>query len=259
MHKETELSHLDKTFNLDNLYLRCFGISKDECRKMLSSISDFANDYSCSGPDLYCKNNSSIIGVEHFEYDASNISKKGSKERRVVDRVNKDFQKESRLRFQNGHKEFQKTYSLNADGDIKTLKANFLSGFDKHVKKIDSYNSNLIKKFSTKKPDIWLLAEDVGSMGLMFHSNYLVDGFPETPLLPVLYKEIQEKIVKAPIQGIIFASTFPISNCMIFIRNEITSFKELQKYYHFSDDVAIQFFNDSSYACNSFLVVEIEE
>ncbi len=259
MREETELSHLSKTFDLNNPYLRCFGIVESECRNILSNLSDFANEYSCSGPDLYCKNDNSIIGIEHFAYDASSISKKGSKERRAINRVNKVFQEESRASFRNGHKEFQKVYNLDANGDIKTLKANFLSGYDKHANKIDSYNGNLIKKFNTKKPKIWLLAEDAGLMGPMFHSNYLVDGYPEIPLLPIFYKDVQNKIVKTPIEGIIFASTFPISNCVIFIRNETRSFEELREYYHFSDDVAIQFFNDSSYACNSFLVAEIKE
>lgn len=134
-----------------------------------------------------------------------------------------------------------------------------MSGCDKHIDRIDSHNDNLIKKFNVKKPNIWLLVEDAGLMGSMFHSNYLVDGYPEFSLLPIFYEDIQDKIVKASIEGIIFASTFPISNCLVFIRNNTRSFEELQKYYHFSDNVAIQFFNDSSYACNSFLVAEVKE
>lgn len=259
MKRETELAHLNKVFDFDNSYLRCFGINKSKCSKILSNLSDFANRCSCSGPDLYCKIDNSIIGIEHFTYDASNQSKNGSKERRAIDRVNKVFQEESRLSFQNGRKELQKTYNLNADGNVKTLKANFLSGYNKHIKKINSYTNNLTEKLNVKKPDIWLIAEDVSLMGPVFHSNYLVDDYSEIPLLPVFYEDIQGKIAKSPIQGIIFASTFPISNCIIFIRNEAKSFRKLQKYYHFSDNVAIQFFNNSSYTCSSFLIAEIKE
>lgn len=108
MGEETELSHLSKTFDLNNPYLRCFGIGESECKKILSNLSDFANEYSCSGPDLYCKNNNSIIGIEHFAYDASSISKKGSNERRAINRVNKVFQEESRASSRTGTKNFKK-------------------------------------------------------------------------------------------------------------------------------------------------------
>lgn len=104
-----------------------------------------------------------------------------------------------------------------------------MSGCDKHIDRIDSHNDNLIKKFNVKKPNIWLLVEDAGLMRSMFHSNYLVDGYPEISLLPIFYEDIQDKIVKASIEGIIFASTFPISNCLVFIRNNTRSFEELQK------------------------------
>lgn len=258
--KESELTHLNRSFDsFRNTHLRCFGISDNRANLILSGLSLFAEKYNKNGPDLYSTYDDVIIGIEHFEYDASAKNRNGSKERREIERIHNTFQEEARLAFNSGKKDFLKSYKLNANGDVDTLKQSFLKGFKKHQTKINSYKKNIQDVRGVNNPDIWFLAEDTGIMGPMFHSGYFVDNQPEYPLLPAFYEDIQKEILSSNIAGIIFVSTFPISRYVAFIKNSKNSFRELIKHYYFKENVPIQFFNDSSYTCSSFLVTEIKE
>lgn len=148
----------------------------------------------------------------------------------------------------------QKEYKVGTASSVDTLKANFLNNFKKHKDKIDIYKTNLNEHFNIEDPPIWFLAEDYSVMGPMFNSGFIIDGYPEFPLLPVFYKDIYDEILTSQIDGVILASPFPISNHIVFVKNTIRSFNDLIKHYNFDKNPSIQFFNDMSYGFCSFCV-----
>lgn len=54
-------------------------------------------------------------------------------------------------------------------------------------------------------------------------------------LLPVLYSDVEEELLKIPIQGTIFPSNYPNSNTMIFVKNTKEAYLALRKDYQFFD------------------------
>lgn len=260
MQKSKEFDHLNSLLNgFKNIHLRCFGIDDNFANTILSKLSPFADEYHKNGPDLCSICNNKIIGIEHFGYDTSSQNKSGSRERHEMEHIYKTFQEKAKLAFQNDEKGFSKSYKLNTNGNINTLKQNFLKGFAKHSEKIDSYRKNIKDAHNINDPEIWFLAEDTSIMGPIFYNEYSIDNQPEHPLLPIFYEDIQDKILSTRITGIIFVSTFPTSRYVAFIKNDKKAFENFKKHYLFKDNTPIQFFNDLSYECISFPVTEIQE
>lgn len=86
----------------------------------------------------------------------------------------------------------------------------------------------------------------------MFNNGFIIDGNPEFPLLPILYQNVYDEVLNSKIDGIILASSFPISNCIIFVKNTPKSFDDLRKHYYFNENLPIHLPNDLPYGFYSF-------
>lgn len=253
-----ELEHINKIYNPVQIRIKHFGVSEQFAKDIICNLSCFANRYELSGPDLISNCDKRIIGIEHYEYDASRKTRRGSEERREVERANSEFLKKARIAAQEG-KNLTIERKLNAEASIDTLKSNFLENFKKHHQKINNYKKNLEKIYNMEGSPVWFVAEDTSISGPMFnHGSTIIHGQPEFPLLPILYEDIQKEILDSNIDGIIILSNFPISNYAVFIKNKPQSFKDLVEYYAFSEDLPIRFFNDLPYEFHSFCASNIK-
>ena len=245
-----ELKHLSKTFNFQRAHILAFGITEEEARNMLISMRQFGgtkqDKTEIDGPDMVSVFDGHKIGIEHFEYDASPKGRKGSFERKLLEKAAKQFEKEAREALKTQPSCFL-TKQLDNKNSIKALKNSFSKNFLEHKPKTQYYRKNI----SSNK--IWFLAEDSSAMTPMVYSFFL-DGFPEYPLLPVFYDEMQKQVLSSDIEGIILASTFPVSNYFVFVRNDEQSFRAFSDHYHFDEKLPIQVFSDSNIGFSAFTV-----
>lgn len=253
-----ELERINKIYNPAMIQIQHFGVSEKFAKGIMQDLSCFANQNGLSGPDLISNYNKRIIGIEHYEYDASRKTGRGSKERQEIERANSEFLKKAYVAAKEG-RSLTMECKLNTKASVDTLKSNFLSNFRKHQQKINNYKKNLEKIYSINDVSIWFTAEDTSINGPIFnHGSIIMHGQPEFPLLPILYKDIQEEILNSNVDGIIMLSNFPISGYVVFIKNDFQSFKDLTKFYRFSEDLPIRFFNDSTYGFHSFCAFDVE-
>lgn len=246
-----ELKHLLDTYYLRQVRPQCFGVSQQFASSVIKSMSNFADGRTIKSPDIYARHGGAVIGVEHFEYDCSKKTRRGSAERLGIERANREFLEVAYKAAKHGHDMFE-TYDIKTNSSVAALKGNFLDGFRRHQRQIDTYKLNLHNAFGANNAPIWFLAEDVSSMGLNFYTHLIIDSHPRIPLLPIFYKDVQEEILKSPIAGIIFVSSFPISQFVVFIANNSSSFDQIVQHYHFSEDLPIESHDDLPYGISSF-------
>lgn len=248
-----ELYNLNKIYDFKHPYLQCFGVDKQFANSILVNLSQFANQNTINGPDLYSKDNQNIItGIEHFEYDASRKSRRGSGERSEIERADREFLKEAREAASKGLN-YSESYTTKGNANNTTLKSNFLCSFKKHANKINAYEKNLKEHFHEDNVPIWFLAEDKNIMGPTI-SGVLAEGCPMLPALPVFYKEVYSEMLSSPIKGIIFISNYPVSNYIVFIKNTNTSLRSMAQYYHLNESISVSFPNNLPYDFRSFCV-----
>ncbi len=248
-----ELEHLLNTHHLRQVSPQCFGVERQFASDLLKTMSNFADGRIIKSPDMYAKHYKKIIGIEHFEYDSSKKTKQGSAERSGIEQANRAFLKEARAAAMRGQ-DLSRTCIIKTDSSIAALKANFLNNFRKHKRQIDTYESNLKSKFSISDVPIWFLAEDVSAVGVSFYNHFIIDSHPRFPLLPIFYEDVREEILQSSIDGIIFISSFPISNFVVFIANNQSSFLQIAKHYHFDKNSIIDLSDDLPYYFSSFCV-----
>lgn len=238
-----ELEHLKSISDLTHPNLNCFGVDKQFALKLLSALEPFkatnvANKKS-NGPDMKAMLGPTTYGIEHFQYDASPKYDNGSAEQIKISSKDKEFKKKVLPYISPGEVKTE-TYKLSTKASLKSFKENFIKNLEKHSKKIPSYKKNI----KTKK--IWFLAEDTSCIPPIVGTNF-GSNLQEYPLLPAFLEDIEGILLKIPIEGIIFISTYPIKNFIVFIKNNHKSYANLRKKYQFSstNKMPIQF-NDNA-------------
>lgn len=257
---DKELKGFIKTYNgFKSIQYFCFGVDEEFAKQLLSSLIFFAGNTDkttgTNGPDFKAVVGRIPIGIEHFQYDSSKYKKKGgSTEQHNLQKCYKMFENEARTLFIEGSTDHvTREYSHIAFSDSNTLKENFLASFNKHNGKIQDYKRNLTNTGS-RNATIWFLAEDRSLMGPFAPFNPYRGKDPCYPVLPIFYQEIQDKLLEQKgLDGIMFASDFPISQSIYFIKNTRKAFADICQYFGFDCDTPIQFDNESKMIQSAFL------
>lgn len=144
-------------------------------------------------PDMITKVGDYLIGIEHFEFDKSKTTKKGS-----ADRIKTSESVKSLLRKAKSLPAGERvinTYSLGA-GREEWCVSNIKKAFDNHYCKIDSYVKNLAKDFDydEKYIKMWFFMENMIAMADRYEND---DG--ETVLIaPIFYDGVSDIIKDKP-------------------------------------------------------------
>lgn len=172
-------------------------------------------------PDSYAVLNNELLLLEHFQFDNSKISKKGSQQHKVKAKSEREFEK--KLLKANDFVVLNENLEKRGEYYID----NFITQFSSHYKKIDSYKEEMQKELKKEFKIIHMgfLIEDSSPLGSMFvnkknmmqcldllHSKEFLDTF-----------EVSEKLDFA-----LFSMTGNISNpYQAFIsRNSIDQFRK---------------------------------
>lgn len=98
-------------------------------------------------PDAYTVIGNSALIIEHFEFDSTyTTDRKGSKNRKELARINREFEKDIQNIDLKSGDTFCKHDTVNTDCTIDNYINNALKGLKKHYAKIDSYKQNLLDK-----------------------------------------------------------------------------------------------------------------
>lgn len=246
--QDGELDSLREIFDFSNPNLLCFGISAEKARAILKSLEQFSgkNNYSTktNGPDLAAEYNDTAIAVELFQYDASLSTSNGSKETKELNTAEKIFYNKVKQDIENGITESQfKTHRIRACSNRETFTGNFLRSIDKHKSKIDAYKKNVIGIKKMGQSECWFLAEDCCSISPIFQYQNGKDTPRFCTVLPPMYSWVANSLVATDIDGLIIMSDYPISNYVVFIKNDKENYRNLAKFFHFTDSTPVEFSN----------------
>lgn len=177
--------------------------SKEEEKRFNDCYRFFEGIISYDAPDMYNKIENDVLIVEHFEFDASIRSKKGSQYRQNESRVNSKFNHLlNSLKKGNINHSCSIKHECSAEKYINNLKHNF----NQHYAKIDSYINNLKTKGiikETTKTKICFFIEDVTCLG----SYVLEKGQPKSIVL-LYIKQFLDLLDNSPKVDYIFYGGF---------------------------------------------------
>ena len=102
-------------------------------------------------PDIVYQNESFVMGIECFEYDASKKIKKGSKQKRAEQEADREIEKEYRQSETppNGFLSIEKL--VDVEFSITSYCESLLSNFTAHKKHIGEFRRNLMEKYPGKR------------------------------------------------------------------------------------------------------------
>lgn len=178
----------------------------DEYREVVLNLEQYGDQN--KGPDMISRFENKIYGIEHFEFDSTKNSSKGSNYKRQL--ANIDYRTNQEIIYKNRIKNITPLMlNQNLDNYIKSYK----KSFQYHYSRINSYLESLDCDFPNYEKEIWFFVEDVTPLG----NNYFdKNGHPQ-PFHPMLCLELVELLKKSPnINGIIFA----VHNEIFFCKNE---------------------------------------
>ena len=166
-------------------------------------------------PDAYSVAGDAVCIIEHFEFDSTQSTKKGSKSKRVVDRIDKGFSKVKPTEEGVALRDYSYDAHHNAYNYIK----NVLHNLNNHYVKIDTYTANLKKKgviSDTQSLEIGFFIEDTTILGNVYDAG----GWPQ-PVTPVIlpyckqFLDAFEKCVK--LDFCLCASSYSSTDFLWFI------------------------------------------
>lgn len=208
-----------------------FGVDRCFVRDFLSGLAQIPSSelLGCvvQGPDMMTKIGLKEYIVEHFTYDSSSKVKKGSRTKKNIESRHKEdlkfFESECLLnRIDND----LYVHTIKTDSSVQNLINTFSINFDEHEKKFLAYKQN------TKNDHLWLIAENTDIVPITMYTR--LDGYNRrAQVLPIFYEEVETKLLNSEIDGIMFVSNYPISNCVVCIKNSPESFRTLRAYFQF--------------------------
>ncbi len=132
-------------------------------------------------PDIIYDSEDYVVGIEHFEFDASGKSRKGSKMRLAE----LTTEKELKLKRQKATKyPIYTEASVNVDFTYEGYVQSLLSAFAMHYSKIENYKEKIKEYFPKKKIYFGFFIEDITAIG-----NYIITGNKTEPIYPLLARE----------------------------------------------------------------------
>ena len=133
-------------------------------------------------PDGFCKKDNSVLIIEHFEFDSSNNTKKGSQNRQEEARISRREHESTDISFIRDQ--------INCNYSIENYIKNAKKFFDSHYNNIQEYKKNLKKeKIITDTTEVKTLfcIEDVTALG-----NYDINE--RTPVILLYCDEFIEYV-----------------------------------------------------------------
>lgn len=146
---------------------------------LLNSIGhNFNSAQSYERPDILIPIGEQIVAIEHFEFDASSVTRKGSKDKKNQDQRDKEFSK--KIDFSDLKNEPLILSCCNETEYLyKNYIKNFFKAFENHYEKIKKYKLNLISNDLVKNEENIIMCffiEDTTPLG----TYYLEEGMLKT-------------------------------------------------------------------------------
>ncbi len=137
-------------------------------------------------PDIVYQNESFVMGIECFEYDASKKIKKGSKQKRAEQEADREIEKEYRQSETppNGFLSIEKL--VDVEFSITSYCESLLSNFTAHKKHIGEYRRNLMEKYPGKRGFLTFFIEDTTAIGNYVITNGKTEALDPLKLPPFL-------------------------------------------------------------------------
>ncbi len=166
-------------------------------------------------PDMYIILDNEILAIEHFEFDSSNVNKKGSHLKNEIAKIERELDKE---RQETNKKYLTKKCVFN--GNKENYEKNFLKNFDNHYDKIEEYKNNITKNIPNIDLPIHICFYiiDETEMG-----NIVLNDKNRKNYIPFMNKTILERIERATkLDYIIFQNKedYYLTNLYFFKNNE---------------------------------------
>ncbi|HNX63900.1 MAG TPA: hypothetical protein PKI60_01770 [Oscillospiraceae bacterium] len=149
---------IKRYFSSDENIMQFFGDKSEayEIRDYLCNGEKFPGDI----PDMALTLNENCLAIEHFEFDSSQNSKKGSHNKIELARIERKFDQSTSETFLSD--------TINVSSSYQQYVTNVSMQFENHYKKIEAYKKNLIEKgiaFSDDSIKITFLIEDCSPLG----------------------------------------------------------------------------------------------
>ena len=185
---------------LENRDIKFFGEQETEFNNLLKFFN--SRIYTYDHPDGFCKYEDNVLIIEHFEFDSSNINKKGSKNRQEIFRTsNYKPQKDVGIEIYRDE--------IKCDYTIENYVDNLIENFNNHYCKIEEYKDDLKEeKIITDNTHIETIfcIEDTTALGN-------IDSSTGEPLIPLMCNEFIELIKSCTkLDYIIAGSSFGQNN-----------------------------------------------
>lgn len=199
---------LNKYFGKDKKAVVFYNIEQEEFDKVVNNAKDFER------PDIVSMYDNKVIGIEHFEFDSfNNTRKKGSEFKIKDDEIRRNFNNELvKLKNMDSielHDKIENTVSL------ENYYRNFETIFKNHYDNINEYENHLKQEFNctNKEIHICFFAEDVSPIGSYYESN---KGRVEQ-LLPINSKKIIELLENSPKVEYLIIGSFQMTEYRMYI------------------------------------------
>lgn len=181
---------IDRYFRKDSNVKVYGNINAEKLNKIIQNIGNFEE------PDMLSIFDDTIIGIEHFEFDSSKNTSKGSKYQIANAMVKSKFDKIVENDLKN-----KEDITYHDDIKVNTSLSNYYENFNKHYKshceKVDKYIEHIkqIIDCNNKEIEMWFFVEDTSILG-----SYYLDKERHIGTLLPLYNnnnlELFEKSTK---------------------------------------------------------------
>ena len=207
-----ELEHLiDKFLSKDITAQVYYELKQEKFDKIIKALRAYEK------PDIIAIYDDIILGIEHFEFDSYNRSRKNGSDYRIKDyraeeRIHKTI--EEKLRNNNSiivHDQIVSTSSM------ENYYNNFESIFKEHYEKVQSYIAHISEDFDCQNKEIHIcfFCEDVTPLGNYFLGES--NNRKITPLLPIYSNKLRELLENSPLVEYLIIGSFCMSDYRLFI------------------------------------------
>lgn len=178
-------------------------------------------------PDFYKISNKTIIGIEHFEYDAYPNTRKGSSLRHEENIIKKKANKQivEKLKTQDTVTIANK---VNKKPTEKSLRKNFTTVFINHYEKIEVYKKHLQEidgNYNSQR--MWFFAEDKTLSGSRFICRKNGEKQGDRPFIPIFFHDIEKLFIESgEIDGIIIGDYY--NKLLIIVKRNKESLDSLK-------------------------------
>lgn len=176
-------------------------------------------------PDIIIEDEDKIIGIEHFEFDSSINSKKGSEFRIKEYRINKSI--EDKIDVIKNEK-YKNHNVISTSNSLNNYNNNFIRNYKIHYKKVNDYISRIEKKFNKSRDNIQVIffAEDVNVFGNVYKDEQDIIK----PLYPFYSSDVIELLKNSnDIKYLIIGMDYFDKKIIYILENEIEILEQIKK------------------------------